>query len=200
MGCSKYAPLLSRFLDEDLASTEIEGLLRHLSSCTACQEGLNVLEKLRYGFQAVGEIESVPSPDQGFLERTMATLVYEERPQGQEDADRVHDGSSKRRTPFSWKGIVQLVFPGQPFPVWARVFRYAVPALIIVILGLLLIPAKQDETIDVASITPSQDLLFPVDQTSQPFETYIFHHATQQPLGTFSDELPLIQEVADSGR
>jgi Putative zinc-finger len=199
MECSEYTPMLSRFLDEDLTSAEVERLLQHISSCATCQRELDSLRKLRGCFHVLREVEVVPWPGYGFLERAMARLEQEEQVL-EEDATRIYSRFPSRRDLRSRRErIMAWLHPEKLFPVWVTPFRYVAPVLIILLLGLWLISDKNKETVDVASIKPSRDLSPPLGQSHLSFDSYVFHHTTLQPMETLGDELPLIYQAVSSG-
>ncbi len=61
MKCIEYSELISAYVDEMLSPQEEEKLMKHLKTCEACQEELEVLKQMQMMYRS---LEEVSLPDQ----------------------------------------------------------------------------------------------------------------------------------------
>lgn len=85
MKCIEYSELISAYVDEMLSPQEEEKLMKHLKTCQACQEELEVLKQMQVMCQS---IEEVSLPDQ-FHQDLMKRLKSEKQ--------------VKKTTQFKWQ-------------------------------------------------------------------------------------------------
>ena len=67
MGCTRYSPLVSRFLDDDLEKEELNGFLDHLLQCEECQKEMKAFESLQSCFRAAESLDPAPEPRKAFV-------------------------------------------------------------------------------------------------------------------------------------
>jgi hypothetical protein len=201
MECSENVLLLSRLLDDDLPPSEAEELVRHLSTCSRCRKELVALQRIRFGFEILQDVQAAPWPDESFLEKAMQRITRDSAdPRHAEAPAAPRTATAGARRSWRWPAaLVTFREKGRAAAGALRPLRYAVPLVLLAILVLWVMVSRETGTIDVASITPAREpvgALVPSSKTS--FDEYVFSHATQQPFGRIGDELPLIQEANDS--
>ena len=59
MKCKEYAPLVSRYLDEDLEGRDLETFLEHLAGCEECQKEMEGVDRLRGWLQAADAYQGI---------------------------------------------------------------------------------------------------------------------------------------------
>jgi hypothetical protein len=203
MACSRYGPLISRFLDEDLEKGELEGFLEHLFACELCQRDLKAFEKLQQGFQAVEQMDAVPEPaklfslsDLGAVVRSGAGAVPLAAPAlaGERGKAKASRGSGKPRE-SAWLGTLsQYIFP-QNF------LRYAVPMIAFLLVGVWMYPDRSEDQVDVRELPASRSLsahLAKQETDRGNVDLYLMQHAANQPWAQYGNDVPLVQRVAGS--
>lgn len=202
MECSANVPLLSRLLDDDLPPFEAQELVRHLSMCPRCRQELVALQRIRFGFEVLQEIQTAPWPDDSFLEKAMHRITEDSAESRYAEVPGTPRTATVGAAGRSWRRLAALIpswEKGYPAAGALRPLRYAVPLILFAIIVLWVMVSKERGTIDVASITPAREPVGAIVTSSKvPFDEYVFSHATQQPFGRIGDELPLIQEANES--
>jgi len=207
MGCARYGPLLSRYLDDDLQGVELEGLLAHLAVCPGCRKEHKDLEKLQTWLKVADAFETVPDVlEQGglsdFIKKWEARIEETPGREGESGTRRFFPESvrTRDRRPgmSSWLGAFFS-------PLFSRnSWRFAFPMMALVILGLWLYPGDLgNNRIDVQDLSPTQLLTTKLPQKelhNDNMDLYIIEHTTQQPWEDFGYHLPMVQQVSGAAR
>lgn len=201
MGCSEYEPFLCRYVDDDLDRTETEKVLEHLSDCRACQKELETMERLRTWLHAANSYEGILQIGQeSSLLRALESWDAEDQ-----DADAwqpvVPQGPGRlkgsigdlKRLP--WRALELLL----NFLPSSRIWRYAIPLLLVAVAALLWMGGDRGKKVDVRELPASAFMTVRLsDQGTDETDFYVLEHTSQQPWLRYGDELPMIQFVSDS--
>lgn len=203
MGCERYSPLVSRFLDEDLERDELDEFLEHLFACERCRRELKSFEVLRMGFLRADLRALPPDPlrafsleDLGARTPTCVGAIPFSKPDRRGPVE-----------PVTPAGVpVRSSKPGPSGSPWRFAFpqhalRYAAVGVALIIVGVWIYPEGPTERIDVRAIPPSQSMAgqFAGEETGAgDMHLYVMDHAAAQPWAHYGSHLPMIQQVAGS--
>jgi len=202
MECSAYAPLLSRYVDDDLEPAEAEQVLQHLSSCPQCQKELEVLERLRAWLHSAHSFEQIPEVQQEqFILHALESWDIEEGEQvaaGQPPAwshlERLKKSAEGSRRSM-WKPLDALLGVLPSPGIW----RFALPLVVVAVGVFLWMSRDQRKTVDVRNLPAPAPLIASVSQQeTDETDFYVLEHTSQQPWSRYGDEVPVIQLVSDS--
>ncbi len=200
MKCEEYAPLVSRYLDEDLEGRELETLLDHLSSCEECNEEMAGIDRLRGWLQAADAHQGIPEirgawglDDLLKLEGATASIDPSETPSSigvREAAKEQGEGSRG----MSW--IRRTLFP---FPLVPRqAMQFALPLLLVALAATWYytqyFTEQMSDWVDVTELesSPTETVSFPQEEGDE-IDYYVVQHATHQPWEQYGDEVPMLQ-------
>jgi len=204
MGCLRFHPLISRYLDDDLDGDELEECLRHLSGCAACHGELKSWETMRSWFAAAGLLDPVPEPKHALSLSRLLSLEESEPPEraplsvrvsGQGRAGGLEDRGAPATHPWREK-LAGFFSPGAPRNLW----RYALPVVALGMLAFWLYPGKTGGEIDVRrlvatrSIAPSAAALNDLPEPN--LDLYLIQHAAQQPWTQVGSEISLVRQAS----
>jgi len=202
MECSTYAPLLSRYADDDLETGEAEGVLQHLSICPNCQKEVEALEQLRGWLHAAHSFEELPEirPEEficsvlGEWDLADGGQAATGQPSAPSESNRLKRPAGDSR--WSMRRPLDALMDIFPSP---RVWRFALLLLLAAAAAFLWMDRDQRKTVDVRSLPASASLITALFQ-KETDETgfYVLEHSSQQPWVRYEDELPVIQLVSDS--
>jgi hypothetical protein len=202
MNCKEYAPLVSRYLDEDMEGRELESFLDHLSVCAACQKELDGVERLRGWLQAADAQQGVPGmrgewgleallenePTPGAVEApdALSPIAYPTRPEGEGARPRI----------MAW---IRGLFTAPPIP--RHAMRFALPLLVVGVAATWFYLDHTSDWIDVHDLqsSPTAAVSFPPEESDQ-IEYYVVQHATHQPWEQYGDEVPMLQLASTPSR
>ncbi|MEW6444352.1 MAG: hypothetical protein AB1640_25690 [bacterium] len=220
MKCLKYAPLLSRYMDDDLAASETDDVVVHVSSCLHCREELEALYRLRAWLHAADAgnevLQFVRFRDLRFdFDRAEPFGSTNPEAGTEESEDSRHPrGPSKwnlqedkTRKPPGKIGLLRKrpAWKWMPFQAPAAVWRLALPLLVLAAIVVLWrqddwMKIARDRKVDVGELQVIADSRLPApakDQDAGELELYLYEHASQQPWARYGDELPMIQLASD---
>lgn len=201
MGCERYGPLVSRFLDDDLDRGELNAFLEHLFACAACQQELKAFEALHEGFCRADVLDAPPEPSRPFTLEDLGPYAHAEagavplaQPALDADAHPAPDRGGKRGSgePGWWGSMSRYVFP-QNF------LRYAVPMMAVLLVGLWIYPDDDAGRVDVRSLPASRvasTQLPRKEAGKEDMQIYVTQHAAGQPWAHYGNHVPLIQTAS----
>jgi len=190
-------------MDDDLESVELNGFLEHLFACEPCRQELKAFETLRQGFRKADLLDSPPEPrrtcslgEARTRTKPRAGAVPLAQPVLEEAAAPARPGIKPGRSREDIRGgsLWRFAFP-QSF------LRYAVPLILLVIVGIRIYPERAQERIDVRTLPTSHAMaghLAWQDEETENMRPYVMDHATLQPWAHYGSHLPMIQTVAGS--
>lgn len=202
MKCSEYAPLVSRYLDEDLEGKALEVFLDHLSGCVECRREMEAVDRLRGWLQVADAQQGIPeirgewgledllrqegsSEAMDFTEPFSFTEPLTSR-SGRDARARERAGSRGRSR------IGRTLFP---FPLAPRhAMRFALPLLVIALVATWIYTHETSDWIDVHELqsSPATTVSFP-HEGGEDIDYYVVQHATHQPWEQYGDEVPMLQ-------
>jgi hypothetical protein len=196
MNCREYAPLVSRYLDEDLEGQELVSFLDHLSGCAECQKETEAVERLRGWLQAADAHQGIPEIRgewglEDLLGRETSSEEIDSRETLASTAGRV-DRAQGRAWSRSKEWINRNLFP---FPLVPRqVMGFALPLLLVAAVAAGLYTRQTGKWIDVSELQtlPTATVSFP-EEEGGGIEYYVVQHASHQPWEQYGDEVPILQ-------
>jgi hypothetical protein len=203
MKCAEYAPLVSRYLDDDLEGRDLEAFLDHLSGCAGCLKEMEDLERLRGWLLAADAQQGLPEPAAAWsLEDLLGKEAAAEgirpleplRPETRRGAF----GKERKR---SGSGL-RIRFPRLPLPsIPLPVVRYALPLLLVGGVAVWLYSRDSGEWIDVQDLPPQKAAAVSFTQEEgEEIEFYVVQHAIHQPWMQYGDEVPMLQLATTPSR
>jgi hypothetical protein len=196
MNCREYAPLVSRYLDEDLEGKELLTFFDHLSGCKECRKEMEAVERLRGWLQAADAYQGIPEVRGGWgledLLRREASL------EGSEPLETLGSTAGRvapaqgRAWPRSKEWIKSNLFP---FPIVPRqVMGFALPLLLVAVVAAWLYARQTAKWIDVSELQalPTGTASF-TEEEGDEIEYYVVQHASHQPWEQYGDEVPILQ-------
>jgi len=199
MGCERYGPLVSRFLDDDLDKGELNAFLEHLFACSSCQQELKAFETLHEGFRKADILDAPPEPSRLFTLEDLGPYANAEagavplaQPALDADAAPARGGKRASRQSGWWDSLSRYVFP-QNF------LRYAVPMMAVLLVGLWIYPDDDAGRVDVRSLPASRVASTQVsrkDVGKEDMQVYVMQHAASQPWAHYGNHVPMIQTAS----
>lgn len=196
MNCKEYAPLVSRYLDEDLEGKEFVTFLDHLSGCTECQKEMDAVERLRGWLKAADAHQGIPEIRgewglEDLLRRERSSEEIDSAETLSSTAGRVALVQAGARS-RSKEWIKSNLFPFPPVP--RQVMSFAVPLLLVAVVAAWLYTRQTGKWIDVSElqILPTATVLFSEEEGDE-IDYFVVQHATHQPWEQYGDEVPMLQ-------
>ena len=196
MNCAEYAPLISRYLDEDLEGKDLEAFLAHLGQCAECRKDLEQMDRLRGWLQAADAHLGIPEirGEWGLEDLLRLEASLEANDCAEPLSQRAGEGASAQdRTRARSKAwIKRYLFPFPLVP--AHMLRFALPLLVAGVAATWLYTRMTSNWIDVHELqtVPATTATFPQAEDDQ-IDYYVVQHATHQPWEQYGDEVPMLQ-------
>jgi hypothetical protein len=188
MSCFKYQELISGYLDDELSTEELKGLLVHLEACQSCKKDLTDLILQKEKLVSLRVIPSGPTPDQNFAQR-----VIEKITQGD-----THPKTKK--SPFNLSPFINwLVFPIKN-PFYAGVFSFLILIGVLtgVFLGNFITHHEQKKLLSVYELQDKKPFQGTAQLASLEDEkkAIVFHHVASSSIETLPNEACLLKYTA----
>jgi len=207
MSCSEYGPLVSRYLDDELETRELEAFIDHLSHCDACQQEIESFEQLRGWLQAADALHGFPEPNMdGCVRRILEQSSFVEAASpavqiGEVSAHQIDEVAPRRagrqergRQGFgaALRDWLNRIFPH--YPSVSGTWRLALPLLVLGLVGLWAYQEKTASWIDVKEISSAQvgSEAMPIREGTEE-HLYVIEHTMHNPWVSYGDELPHIE-------
>ncbi len=210
MKCKDYAPLVSRYLDEDLEDKDLETLLDHLSFCEWCNKEMEGVNRLRVWLQTADAQLGIPEMHGEWgledLLRMEASdegvVAAESLPAAGEREASAGEGAGSGT--LGW--IRRNLFPSPFLPRY--VMRFALPVLLIALGSAFYYTQhyaqQKRDWVDVTDLekSPASTATFPQAESDEmdEIEYYVLQHATHQPWEQSGDEVPMMQLASTPSR
>ncbi len=199
MSCERFAPWISRYLDEDLEGGDLEAFLDHLQGCPGCRQRVESLERLRWWCRAADALDPAPEPTGAW---SPAEFLAGEAP------PETGEGEGVPTTPVSVPGEGSaggrrrfFRLPGfRPPPLRAAV-GFAVVLVVIGAVATWYATRRWTQWVDVRDLRPleASSATFPYEEV-EGVDLYVIQHTTHQPWARYGDELPLIRQASQVSR
>jgi hypothetical protein len=203
MKCTEYAPLVCRYLDDDLEGRELEAFLEHLSGCAGCLKEMEELEHLRGWLLAADAQRGLPEPTVTWGIEDL--LRNEAAAGGGKPLEPFRPGTRRGASGKEKKGVRSGLWirrPLLPLPLMPRpAMLYALPLLLVMGVAAWLYSRDTGEWIDVQDLKPQKTAAMPFSQEEgQEIEFYVVQHAAHQPWMQYGDEVPMLRLASTPSR